>query len=84
MTIQTIFVHNEKSKYGYAQCFDKEVSMQLEEIKKMCQNSRAVNFDDVNGLCVFKKDDGTFHIFQACGYSITRGLFCDMYRIEEA
>ena len=84
MTIQTTFVHYEKSKYGYSQCIDKEISMQLEKIKEMCINSFAVNFDGVNGLCVLKKDDDTFHIFQACGYSIARGLFCDMYKVEEA
>lgn len=42
-------------------------------------NYKEVNFDGVNGITVYRKDDGEMTIVQAGGWSQGRGIFCDMY-----
>ena len=42
-------------------------------------NFEKVNFEGVNNLAVCFESDGSFRIFQAAGYTMDRGLFCDMY-----
>lgn len=47
-----------------------------------CENYKAVDFDGVNGLVVYRDNEGKMYIVQASGFSDNRGLFVDMYDHE--
>ena len=42
-------------------------------------NYNTIDFTGVNGISIYRYDNGDFYIFQAGGYTPDRGLFCDMY-----
>lgn len=42
-------------------------------------NYSGIDFEGVNGIHVYRYNDGRFFIAQAGGYTQERGMFCDLY-----
>ena len=43
------------------------------------ENYKSIDFEGVNGVHIYRHDDGKFYIAQAGGYTYKRGLFSDLY-----
>ena len=45
-------------------------------------NYNKVDMEGVNGLHIYRENDGTYWIAQAGGFTYDRGMFCDLYDRE--
>ena len=44
-------------------------------------NFKDIDFDGVNHLMIYRNEEGNMTIAQACGYTLDRGIFTDLYKV---